>query len=340
MKLHRQVQDRAVWRAAEMAASTDWVQPLSDAQLVELGVAVDFARARGLDPMNDGAAAFPLPTFAPILHQLVDELDNGRGFVMLRGLELDGYSSDDIDLLYAGIGRHMGRIITQTSRGNRIGRVTDSGANYGSLATRGHTSNDAIRPHCDSADVVGLLCVQPALSGGESTVASSTAIYDIVAREHPQCLPVLQRGFRINLAGKGPSGEASECSNHRIPVFSDFAGKVSCRFNQKQIEDAAQILGTPLSELEQEAVALVGALAVSDELRLDMDFRRGDVQFLNNHVILHARRSYQDSPDPAQRRLLLRMWINVDSGRPLAADFADRLNSGPRGEVTVLAAPG
>jgi hypothetical protein len=336
--IQRQVQDRSAWRAAEMAASTDWVWQLTDAQLDELGAAVDFARARGLDPMIDGAAAFPLPSLARQLHELVDELDNGRGFLLLRGLNFDGYSSDDIDMLYAGIGCHMGRIITQTSRGNRIGRVTDGGADYGSVATRGHTSSDAIRPHCDSADVVGLLCVQPALAGGESTVASATAIYNIIAREHPHCLPTLTRGFRINLAGKGPTGEASECSNHVIPVFSDFAGKISCRFNHKQIEDAANILGTPLSDLEHEAIALMGTLAVSDELRLDMDFRRGDIQFLNNHVILHARRAYQDWPDTARRRLLLRMWINVDSGRPLAPEFADRLNSGPRGEVTVLAA--
>jgi hypothetical protein len=338
VETHRQVQDRSAWRATEMAARTDWIQILSDAERAELKAAVEFAHIRGLDPMTDGAEAFPLPSLAPMLLELVDELDNGRGFVLLRGLNLDGYSSAEIDLLYAGMGRHMGRIITQTSRGNRIGRVTDSGANYGSVATRGHTSSDAIRPHCDSADVVGLLCVQPALSGGESTVASATSIYNIIAQQSPHCLAVLKRGFRINLAGKGPTGEAAECSHRAIPVFSDFAGKVSCRFNQKQIEDAAQILGTPLSDLEREAIALVGVLAVSDELRLDMDFKRGDVQFLNNHVILHARRDYQDSPDPELRRLLLRMWINVDTGRPLAPEFADRLNSGPRGEVTVTSA--
>ena len=40
-----------------------------------------------------------------------------------------------------------------------------------------------------------------------------------------------------------------------------------------------------------------------------MDFQPGDIQWLNNSVILHAREAYDDDPDPARRRHLLRLWL-------------------------------
>jgi len=38
----------------------------------------------------------------------------------------------------------------------------------------------------------------------------------------------------------------------------------------------------------------------------------GDMQFLSNHTIAHARTAYQDFADPAARRHLLRLWLSLD----------------------------
>jgi alpha-ketoglutarate-dependent taurine dioxygenase len=40
-----------------------------------------------------------------------------------------------------------------------------------------------------------------------------------------------------------------------------------------------------------------------------MDFEPGDIQFLNNGRILHAREAYDDWEDPDKRRHLLRLWL-------------------------------
>ncbi|MCP5153044.1 MAG: TauD/TfdA family dioxygenase [Ectothiorhodospiraceae bacterium] len=328
------IEDSCAWRGPEIRGDSRWMRRFDDAELAELARAVD--AVRGARPFEFGAVDFPLPTLGPALRAIARDLESGLGLVHLRGLDLDGLSTDDIDRLYAGIGCHLGHVITQNTRGDRIGRVTDRGTDYSQAAQRGHTSNGEILPHCDTADVVGLLCVHPAMRGGESKVASAVTVYNEIAARHPEYLPVLHRGFRINLAGKGPSGDPEECSNHVIPVFSHFAGRLSCRYNKKQIEDAARILGHTLSPLEQAAIAAVGDIAMRDDVRLDMDFRRGDIQLLNNHALLHARGAYDDGPDPERRRLLLRMWINIPESRPLAPEFADRLNTGPRGEVAVL----
>jgi len=75
-------------------------------------------------------------------------------------------------------------------------------------------------------------------------------------------------------------------------------------------------------------------LSVREDFLLHMDFRPGDIQLLNNHCTLHSRSGYEDHTDPDKRRLLLRLWLNIPNGRPLAPAFADRLNSGSRGGVT------
>lgn len=330
------VLDASAWLGRELADDPSWVHVLQADELADLEAAVAGLRGRGLGPFEFTIEEFPLPRFGPVLQGILRELEHGRGLKLLRGLDVGRYQRADLDILYAGIGAHLGRVITQNSRGDRIGEVTDRGSDYASKGVRGHTSNGEIRPHCDTADVVGLLCVESALAGGESRVASATSVYNLMLREHPEFLEPLARGFRINLAGKGPTGRADECSNHAIPVFSWYAGRLSCRYNAKQIRDGAALRGETLTPLQEAAIDYVGDTAMRDGVRLDMDFRAGDIQLLSNHSVLHARGAYRDAADGAQRRLLLRLWVNTPISRPLAPAFADRLNTGPRGEVAVL----
>ena len=92
----------------------------------------------------------------------------------------------------------------------------------------------------------------------------------------------------------------------------------------------------PLSGQDLEAVKTVGQIALSDGIRFDMDFKRGDIQLLNNHSVLHARTDFEDYEDLRKKRRLLRLWLNLHHGRPLEAEFAERLNTGPRGGVAVM----
>lgn len=334
--LRTPVREASAWKRADVERDHAWDYRLSDAEAEELRAATASAASNGLESCRFDKIQFPLPAFGPRLSAALHELEYGRGFVMFRGLPVVGLAEPELETLYFGIGAHLGRVITQNSRGDRIGRVTDRGNEYTTTGVRGHGSRHAIQPHCDSSDLVGLLCVQPAARGGRSLIASASSIYNEILHRHPQYLEVLCRGFRINLAGKGPTGRADELTRGRIPVFSYYRGRLSCRFNQKQIEDAAKIMGEPLSALEQSAVRTVGELACREDLCFPMGFGPGDLQLLNNHCVLHARDAYEDDPPTGRRRLLLRLWINVDGGRPLAPDFADRLNTGPRGEVAVI----
>ena len=73
------------------------------------------------------------------------------------------------------------------------------------------------------------------------------------------------------------------------------------------------------------------------DLRLEMEFRKGDIQILNNRTTLHSRTAFTDQLDLDQRRLLLRLWLNSFTPRPMHPAFANQLNTGARGAVTIRA---
>ncbi len=103
---------------------------------------------------------------------------------------------------------------------------------------------------------------------------------------------------------------------------------------QSMIEKAQAFPEVPrLSAAQREALKMVETLACDDSIRLDMDFRPGDIQFLNNYAIIHTRTAFRDDPAPDKRRLLLRLWMNLRDGRALAPGFGDRFNNGSRGGV-------
>lgn len=332
----QRVADRSAWTAAGLAADTSWIHVLGEAERDELDIASRHLRTAGKGAFQFERGDFALPALAPRLAKIVDELENGRGCVVIRGLDMGRYDLDTAKTLYWGLAVHLGIPISQNSRGERIAHVADTGRDYYSKNVRGYTTSAHLRPHCDACDVVGLLCWRIAKAGGESLMASATAIYNELLEKHLDYLPALMRGFHYDLRGEGATGDEDEVTLHRVPVFSWFGGRLSCRFNQKSIGAGMEKAGMPLDALEQAAVAAVGELALSDRLRYDLTFREGDIQLLNNHAVLHSRNAFEDWPEPERKRNLLRLWLNLREGRALAPEFADRLNTGPRGGVRIL----
>jgi hypothetical protein len=81
---------------------------------------------------------------------------------------------------------------------------------------------------------------------------------------------------------------------------------------------------------------MLSELAADSELRLDMEFMPGDIQFLHNHTILHSRSAYEDWLEPERKRHLLRLWLAPPSARPLPPVFAEcygELTIGDRGGI-------
>jgi len=331
---------RAVWLGPDLVGATDWVAMLAPGDIAEvegaLAVAKTAAEAAGKTPLRFARADFPLPTLGARLAALVEEVQHGRGFAVVRGLEPRKYARADLEALYWGLGTHLGNPISQNVEGHLLAEVTDKGSSYATKVNdRGYRSRDKLNPHVDTSDMTTLLCVRQANDGGMSSLASSAAVYNRILVERPDLLPILYRGFHHDLRGEGPTGSLHEVTHDRIPVFSHHEGALSCCYNDKIMRSAHDKCGLPLSEQEVRAIDLVTEIAERPEVRLDFRMREGDIQLINNYTLLHFRTAFESHPDPEERRLLFRLWLNNFEPRPLAADFADRYNTGPRGGVFV-----
>lgn len=326
----------AGWTADELAGDGRWVLRLDDAERAEIAAAVDAVKAKDLELFSFGRDDFPLPTLGPRLAGVAGELEEGRGCVLLKGMDVSG-PLDDVKLAYWGVGVHMGRPVAQNARGDLIGNIRDFGRAYEEKNVRGYTTNAELHYHCDAMDAVSLLCLNPAKSGGQSLIASSTAIFNAILRTRPEALELLGRGFHFDLRGEGVTGDADETTFHKVPVFSWHQGRLSCRYNAKTIVDGQRKAGEPLSDAEEEIVYLVRRLASDPRFQFSMAFEPGDVQVLSNHLVLHSRTSFEDWPDEGRKRHLIRLWFNLDPdvARPLDSKFADRYNTGPRHGVCV-----
>jgi hypothetical protein len=309
-----------------MVRDDSWIYRVTPDDRRELESALASVQRAGTPLLDIRRKDFSLPRFGATLQRLLHEIQHGRGFVLVRGLTEEGYSEDDLSVLYWGIGTHLGEPATQNADHHLLGHVRDEGRQFGQIDARGYHSNAHLDFHVDGCEIVALLCVQPAKSGGLSSIVSAAAIYNEILRHHPEHLPVLYRGFRYI---KREAAFTSEpVSPHRLPVFGYAAGELSCRYVRTKIEAAYTKLGERPSDEEEAALDRVDALANDRRLRLDMDFQVGDIQLINNYTILHSRTEFEDWPEPERRRHLLRLWLTFREPRPLPDDFPRHLGYG------------
>ncbi len=321
------------WRRADIG--DEWLYTFTDADIAELEQAARHAQRSGNGHLGFTRGDFPLDALGDRIAGLLADVESGRGFFVLRGLPLHRYDRETAETVYWGLGRHFGTAISQNAKGQRLVEVCDRGHDYTEINSRGYTTRARLLPHVDTSDMTALLCLHPAKEGGLSTLASSMTIYNEVLARHPEHLELLFRGFHHDLRGEGVTGRLDEVTNNRIPVFSFCEGQLSCCFNYKAMETAADKIGQPLTALEREALDFIVETADRSDIRFDMALERGDIQLINNYAVLHSRSDFVDYPEPERKRNMLRLWVNFHNGRPLAPAFADRFNTGARGGVAV-----
>ena len=294
-----------VWKGSDMASRDKWIFHFSAEDRAELEAAAEAVRNKGLVLDEATQDDFHLPRLASILAGVRDELETGRGFVMMRGLPSKSYSNDELGTLFWGLGTHLGIGVSQSRAGDRLGHVMD----IGSRDTRYYTRGGELEFHMDPVDVVGLFCLQGAKSGGESRIISSLNVYNTIASERPDLMESLKRGFYYSRRAQAPDAVGRDLyTEMRIEVFKEGGNGMECYYLPASFRAAAQD-GAPFSETDAEAFAFMNQVCNRPENWLDMEFQEGDIQFLNNRTVLHARTDYQEHEDPARKRHLLRLWL-------------------------------
>jgi len=320
-----------------MAKRDDWAMALSVAEVAEIEAATERLVARDADIATIRAGDFPLPTLAAKLKaRVAAEVLNGRGFLLMRGLPVERWSMREAATAFFGLGSHLGRARSQNGKGHVLGHVQDLGLDVADPNVRIYQTHERQTYHTDSCDIVGLLCLKTAKSGGLSALVSSTTIFNEMRRRRPDLLNLLFEPVATDRRGEVPEGQKPY---FEIPVFSWHEGYLSALYQRQYVDSAQRFPEAPrLSPAQVEALDLFDSLANDPRLHMFMEFRPGDVQLVHNHTLLHDRTSFVDWPEPERRRHLLRLWLAASGARPLPAIFAQRYGSvtvGDRGGIIV-----
>lgn len=304
--------------------------------IAELEAALARVEASKRDIIDVGRDAFALPRLAPRLAAMREELLRGRGFALVRGLPMHRIETRQAAIMYWGIGAHLGKAVSQNAHGHLLGHVIDIGRDENDPNARIYQTNARQYFHADSCDIVGLLCLRKARTGGESTIVSSVTLFNEMLARAPDLVDELFAPFHVDRRGEVPEGANPW---YEVPVFNWHEGELTTYYVRRYIVSARRFAEVPpLTERQLAAFDAFDAISDDPQVHLSMAFEPGDMQFLHNHQILHDRNAYTDFDDPARRRHLLRLWLCPPDGRALPPAYRQRWGSitiGDRGGIRV-----
>ncbi len=309
----RHIDHPGAWKAGDFKSKDDYAFDFTKRHIDALDDALSRVKGRGLTVETMSRDDFPLAAIQDDLTAIQDQVRNKRGIVLIRGFPNDRYDLNDLELVYWGLGTHFGTGVSQSVLGDRIGHVTDMSRDEPS--ERSDRNANELTPHTDCNEMIAMLSVHTAKTGGESKYASALTVHNEILTTHPEYLPALYDGFYYHRRGEEPPG-ADPCTAHKVPVFSCVDGYVSARYVPGYLEAAAPELGIEFPAALTTAMAFFNEVASRDDIMLTVLLEPGELSLQNNFTVLHGRTHFEDHDDDARRRLLLHLWIDVKNGRP------------------------
>jgi hypothetical protein len=297
----------AAWKR-HILEDAPWRTRLGREETGELQRAVSAWQARKAPLAEMRKADFPLPTLARKIQQWRTDVAAGRGLQVVSGVPVDAWSVEESATFFWGLGQHLGRPGAQNRKGDLLGHVRDTGADKEDRYVRQYMTTQNIPFHCDAADMVGLLCLRKAKSGGLSRIASSVSVYNELLRRRPDLAPRLFQPFMLDTRDEA---EANGLKVLPVPPCRHAHGVLRTFWHSEYFRTAQRHEGVRLTAAENELFDLYDEISSSPEFHVDMDLEPGDVQLLSNHAVIHARTDYLDHPEPDRKRHLLRLWITL-----------------------------
>jgi hypothetical protein len=288
-----------------------YVVTLTDAQVEELDAALAHAEQHTDDVLDITREQFPLPTLGADLARIEHELVDGAGVALLRGVPVARYGKERASKIYWGIGLHLGHPWPQNAKGHLLGDVTDQGKALGDPTSRGTEIGGVPFPvHSDGSDLVGLFCLDAGAGGGASVVANVVTIHNELVREAPELAAELYAPFPYDLRGE----QAPESKPwYTMPIFNRCGDRLFVRYIRPYIEAARRHEDAPRpTPRAREAMDRVDAMCADPRYHVAMMLEPGDMQFVNNYHVLHAREGYTDDRAAGRIRHLKRLWLETD----------------------------
>ena len=221
----------AAWRGDRLVQTGEWIYLLSAVQVDELeALGARFIEADP-DLRTVRAEEYPLVECADAVAEWARDVDYGRGFVLVRGLRTHLYSDALSAAMYYILGLHMGDPIRQNEMGDLIDHVyATSDKTMDDPTALSAKVRDQLVYHSDSSDIVALMCLRPAKTGGASCLVSGAEIYNEILRRRPDLAPLLLEPFHWDWRRQDHNAPADTYTSPVVSmaegVFSMYAGSL------------------------------------------------------------------------------------------------------------------
>lgn len=317
-KFPKSISGSTVWIPEDYINNPErWTHQFSSEEIEELSNAADKFMINGESLIGITKENFPLPKLGTSLIALRKELLDGKGFILYKGFPVKEWGNHKSAVAYMGLGAYIGYPVSQNGKGHLLGHVKDLGEDSTQIdKVRIYRTNARQFFHADDSDVVGLLCIARAEEGGESDLASVHHIWNILQKEHPDVAELFtQPIWYFDRKGEVSEGEEPYIRTSVFYLEDDEKPRLYSKWDPYYVRSLTRFsdLGIipPLSSKQQEAMQILED--VCNRVKLHMILEVGDIQFVSNCHVLHARTAYRDySPDSGMpRRHLMRLWLST-----------------------------
>ena len=314
---HR-IEGPSAWRRADIRTE-DYRVVLDGPCLDEIRRVVDDIRTHPLPTILRSPADFDMTNCHAAMAEVRRILKEGVRFAVIDRLPVEELSKTEAETIYWLLSSMVCRPVAQKLDGTMIYDVHDTGqqALPGS-GIRPDKTNIEIRFHIDNAynttppEIVGLLCLRPAKSGGVSRVLSFHTVHNALLARHKELLPRLYQPFWFDRQREFFPGEPD---TFLAPVFTVGEDEeLKARFSVHQINSGYAMKGEPVDNAGAAALAATLDIFEDPEVSIDFEFQPGEIQFVDNRTLGHSRTEFEDWPELDRRRHLVRLWLR-DHGR-------------------------
>jgi hypothetical protein len=322
---------KAEWRANDLKRDQSWVFKLDDTMSGHLESMVKAVFSADRPLFDYSREEFDLGPARETLLAAKTEAMHGRGLALVQALPRENMSEKEFELLNWAIGLHYGVARPQGKASQYLSAVRDAGTNYRSASGRGYSSNAKLDFHADGCDMVTLGCYNKARSGGQSMISSGVTTRSILMQERPDLAAVAHQDFYFSRQNEEAPDEAPYYGQ---PLFDLADGRVFCKWNRNRVQSAQKIDGVPpLSDAQRATMDALDEILQRPDVMFTMYMEPGDLQIMNNHVLLHSRTDFEDFEKPEQKRLLCRVWLATPDGPLLPQSWSHFFRTATPGAV-------
>jgi hypothetical protein len=302
------ITEPAAWDSTSVGGKAGITHTLTRVELSALARILE--RRRGSPTEQLTRADFAVPELEAFVSKVRNQIMHGSGVVIISGVTRELFAVEDFERLFWGIGVQLGSPAVQNAQGHRIGHVRNEADNP---RNRGYMSDRELGFHSDAFEIVGLMCLANARSGGLSRIVSTLTVHNELMKRDPHVLDALYRGYPYATAERAATDEP--VTSYSVPVFSLVNDRVSSMCVDTYMLAAAKAQGVALPADLEEGLERFFETCSRSDLVLEFLLEPGEMLFFNNFTTVHARTKFEDGPN--ERRHLLRLWLNVPDGRPV-----------------------